>query len=355
MLVAIEVLSCIPGNGSSSSSCLQLTGSRIVRHLHLRDLLLDFRACKSPPVASYIRVPGVALGGIASHSTVQFSVRVWRMARGRPHVRACPSLEQFVTRRLSRNWSTIGIIEVGSPLRSAKCPADGRLVLPPPRDVAGGAVLLRRNDGGNRSPAGLHIAFLGRPRTIDLADRRGLGDPGRFHRFGHTGILPRLARLLCAVRGFPAHPEFPVAEGHGLASAQQWSDAWNVLCSWGVSCRAYSGWPISISANWIHGAIIGGGLVMFATMPKPASRVAGYVAVLWLLLLCLWVAATFIPTGLLRARVLVPLPDDVFNVFDSEVSTSSTCPFDGRSTGPGFASGSAPKPLQPSRLGSDSH
>lgn len=83
-------------------------------------------------------------------------------------------------------------------------------------------------------------------------------------------------------------------------TAQQWSNAWDVLCAWGVSCRPFPGWPISISSNWLHGAIIAGGFAMWLTMPRPASRIGVSVAVLWLALLCLWTVDSFNPTGALQ-------------------------------------------------------
>lgn len=65
------------------------------------------------------------------------------------------------------------------------------------------------------------------------------------------------------------------------------------LCQLGVVCNRQVGWPIALTgSHWLHVAAIAGGLAVFASMPKPLSRLGLLFAATWLALLSHWVLVT---------------------------------------------------------------
>jgi hypothetical protein len=64
------------------------------------------------------------------------------------------------------------------------------------------------------------------------------------------------------------------------------------LCNWGVACDSLPWFPLAINSYWLHVAVIGGGLALWARMPRPLSRIGLYFAGMWLALLVWWALAS---------------------------------------------------------------
>ena len=84
-----------------------------------------------------------------------------------------------------------------------------------------------------------------------------------------------------------------------IASARQG------LCAWGVVCDRLAQWPLALTGSyWLQVSIIVGAIAVAIRMRPPLARVGALFAVLWIVLLMIWIGANL---GIIAAFSLSPI------------------------------------------------
>ena len=124
----------------------------------------------------------------------------------------------------------------------------------------------------------------------------------------------------CAALGFPGFfagaqaysARFSGAEGRLLQfhwpvefSPELIAGARLGLCAWGVVCDRMAQWPLALTGSyWLQLSIIVGAIAVAIRMRPPLARVGALFAVLWIVLLVIWIGANL---GIMAAFPLSPI------------------------------------------------
>ncbi len=124
----------------------------------------------------------------------------------------------------------------------------------------------------------------------------------------------------CAALGFPGFfagaqaysARFSGAEGRllqfhwpGEFSSELIAGARQGLCAWGVVCDRMAQWPLALTGSyWLQLSIIVGAIAVAIRMRPPLARVGALFAVLWVVLLAVWIGANL---GIMAAFPLSPI------------------------------------------------
>jgi hypothetical protein len=124
----------------------------------------------------------------------------------------------------------------------------------------------------------------------------------------------------CAALGFPGFfagaqaysARFSSAEGRLLQfhwpvefSSELIAGARQGLCAWGVVCDRMAQWPLALTGSyWLQLSIIVGAIAVAIRMRPPLARIGALFAVLWIVLLVVWIGANL---GIVAAFPLSPI------------------------------------------------